>query len=71
MELYLHYYLFYRGIDTDIFTIVFPTCNRVLLKPKFIGRVSETQERQGAKIQSAKIQGAKTLSWVPRGNLCL
>jgi len=52
MELYLHYYLFYHGMDTGIFTIVFPTCNRVLLEPTPIGHVSETHERQGAKTLS-------------------
>jgi len=43
MELYLHSYLFYHGVDTVIFTVVFPTCNTVLSEPKPIGHVSETQ----------------------------
>jgi len=43
MELYLHSYIFYHGVDTGIFTVVFPTCNAVLLDPKPTGHVSETQ----------------------------
>jgi len=52
MELYLHYYLFYHDMEMDIFTFVFPTCNKVLLEPKPIGHVSETQERQCAETLS-------------------
>jgi hypothetical protein len=49
MKLYLHYFLFYRGVDTDIFTTVFSTCNTVVLESKLIGHVSETQEKHVTK----------------------